>query len=324
MADKGKGKKQANNVIYINNSNSNVENLTNTVANLKRRLGLTTQQALIMLANMNKMPGSSQRHRAAAAVQKALALERAKARPSSSAGAAAAAKTASARANPRSAAQLVMNSYNLSDLLARKMNSQTLATFGGIGRQQRTIADLYKDNAAKPAFFNTHRDGVLTRSRPSTKENRLKMGIPPQRGGARKHPRITDRMPAFRYDRTNREMLLQNLNNALMQRRSHVPLYRQLNIEKIKARLQQSLWAVTLNSPGSPMTRDMQSFLHFMEALPPVPPGGGNFFVHHHAAIMRQLRTLGKQALFIIAVHVGIMAHASSQHARMRPGGGWV
>ena len=45
------------------NSNSNIENVTNAVNNLRTRLGLTTNEALKLLANM---PGSSRQHRRAA------------------------------------------------------------------------------------------------------------------------------------------------------------------------------------------------------------------------------------------------------------------
>jgi hypothetical protein len=138
--------------------------------------------------------------------------------------------------------------------------------------------------------------------------------------GPRKHPRITDRMPAFRYSLTTRDILLENLDDALMQRMQYVGGWI-LDLEKIKARLQQSLWAVALNSPDSVMTRDMQRFMTFIESLPPNPPRT-NFFIYYHDAIMRELRKLGKQALFIIAVHIGIIPRHTRQHARMRAGGG--
>jgi hypothetical protein len=163
----------------------------------------------------------------------------------------------------------------------------------------------------------------------------VQAGIQPERApagsGPRKQPRITNRIPASAYARTNRKLLLQSLHDELvrygyryggMQAPSRI-----LDVKKIQARLHQTMFALMLNSPDGAATRDLRQFLEFMDTLPANPPGT-NFFIHHRNAIMRALMKLGKQALFIISVQIGVVPRQiehqreDSQHARMRPGGG--
>lgn len=238
MSDRGKKRKPAD------NNNSNVENITNAVANLRRRLGLTTTEALSMLAH-DSAPGSSRQHRGALAARR------------------------------------LMNSQNMVQELAQRMDHRTLAAFAQTGKQQRDAARSQME--AEPAFFD--RSAIRSRGRVATRANRLKLAtmVP------HVHPRrITHRIPSRKYAQVTRQGLLGGIEKFFLN----------TAFKGFRERLEESYLAAALENPHSALTRDLGSMVVFRR--------DPNIRYRFKDEMMTHLRKLGKQALFIIAVHTGI------------------
>lgn len=260
------------------NSNSNVENITNAVANLKRRLGLTTNQAIAMLAN-NSRPGTSRQHRLAQTVRQAAARQQA---PQSNAGS--------------NAVQRVMNSTDMLQELAKKMNSRTLAAFGRVGRQQRDAAR--EQIEAVPSFFD--RTAVRSRGRPTTKADRLRLSSFP---GVTPQSRITDRIPGRRYATISRDELVRHMQHMLtIAARYRVSSAYKSAFDNFYYRVQESLFAAAMEDPYSAVTRDLQSLMDVLGGS----ASGRYFYRDNEQQIMAVIRRMGKPALYIVSVHLGL------------------
>ena len=252
-----KGKKRARNY------NSNVENITNAVAELRRRYDITTSQAVTLLKNM---PGPSRRHRAT------------------------------------NAAQRVMGSRNLVGLLASKMNSRQLAMFAMLGTQPRDAAKRVSANRQLPSIINTAHGGTRTAGRTSTLKNRKTLGLVDRRNWAGRliRSRITARLPGAGYAGTTRALLLAGLQKEIGFRLFAVGAPARsfrwyVGFIALRSKLRESLYALTLNSRGdSSVVRDLQRFVEYLDT--------GN----NPASVMNELGKLGKMALYIISVHLGI------------------
>ena len=189
------------------------------------------------------------------------------------------------------ATRRVFNSLNLSEQLARHMNSETLAKFSHLGKHPRMAAQKAL-GTAEPQMFN--RTAKRARTRATTKTERAQLGIQPARG-VRKYPRATNRMPAVKYDNLTRAGMLRSLSWYMLHRVK-------VKVEKFLGLLKQSLWGILLKNKDSPVARDLNRFILFIEGLQSYPTTAG-FFGTHCVAIMAELRKMGKYALYIIARH---------------------
>ena len=258
------------------NSNSNVENITNAVAELRRRYGITTREAMTLVKNM---PGPSRRHRAVSPP------------------------------NTSDAAQRVMGSDDLLHLLGSKMNSRQLAMFATMGKQQRAAAKHINARREMPKMFNTAHGGTRSKSRLTTLANRKTLGLVEKndwrsRMYGRARHRITTRMPGYEYQGTTRERLLAGLKKHVGYRLFGYASSRRMDnrgwrgVTAFTAKLRESLYALTLNSgEGSSVARDLQRFIAYLDG-----EGVGR------DSVMHELEKLGKMALYIIAVHMGVKA----------------
>ena len=274
MADnKGKGKKRRA------NSNSNVENITNAVSNLKNRLGVTTNQALKMLANR---AGTSRQHRVAQTVRQAAAPGQA----------------------ASNAGRRVMNSTDLLRELAKKMNARTLVEFGKVGRQQRDVAkeQLPKLFGMDPAFFD--RTAERASGRPITKADLKLIGTavaPPQSGPFHpevnpRYTRITKRIPAVGYDQATREDILRHIER-------YTRYMQRVNLYKLYHRIEESLLAAALDNPRAVYTLELQGLVDVFRGnmCASTTPQGVGACVRAALAVIRRM---GKAALWIVAVHL--------------------